>query len=32
LQLRLFYRLHDGIPQRPVERADELVLELHLFF
>lgn len=32
LQVRLFYRLNDGIPQRPVERADEVVLEFHLFF
>lgn len=32
LQVRLFYRFNDSIPQRPAERADEVVLELHLFF
>ncbi len=32
LQLRFFYRFNDGIPQRPIERADEVVLEFHLFF
>ncbi len=32
LQLRLFYRFNDGIPQRPAERADEVVFEFHLFF
>jgi hypothetical protein len=32
LQLRLFYRFNDGIPQRPIERADEVVVEFHLFF
>jgi hypothetical protein len=32
LQFRLFYRFNDGIPQRPIERADEVVLEFHLFF
>ncbi|ETX03505.1 MAG: hypothetical protein ETSY2_33280 [Candidatus Entotheonella gemina] len=32
LQVRLFYRLNDGIPQRPIERADEVVVEFHLFF
>jgi hypothetical protein len=31
-QLRLFYRLNDSIPQRPEERADEVRLEMHLFF
>lgn len=32
LQLRLFYRFNDGIPQRSIERADEVVFEFHLFF
>ncbi len=32
IQLRLFYRLNDSIPQRPAERADALRLEFHLFF
>jgi hypothetical protein len=32
LHLRLFYRRNDSIPQRPAERADEVRLELHLFF
>jgi hypothetical protein len=32
LQIRLFYRRNDGIPQRPADRADELRLEFHLFF
>jgi hypothetical protein len=32
LQVRLFYRLNDSIPQRPAEGADELFLELHLFY
>jgi hypothetical protein len=32
LQLRLFYRRNSGIPQRPVDRADELRFEIHLFF
>jgi hypothetical protein len=32
LQVRLFYRLNDSIPQRPAEGADEVRLEMHLFF
>ena len=32
LQVRLFYRLNDSIPQRPAEEADEVRLEVHLFF
>jgi hypothetical protein len=32
LQVRLFYRLNDSIPQRPEEGADEVRLEMHLFF
>ena len=32
LQVRLFYRLNDDIPQRPTGRADELRLEMHVFF
>jgi len=32
LQVRLFYRSNDGIPQRPEDRADEVRLEFHLFF
>jgi hypothetical protein len=31
-QMRLFYRRNDSIPQRPAERADEVRLEMHLFF
>jgi hypothetical protein len=31
-QLRLQYRLNDSIPQRPAERADEVRLEMHLFY
>lgn len=31
-QLRMFYRLNDSIPQRPGERADEVRLEIHLFY
>jgi hypothetical protein len=31
-QLRLFYRSNDSIPQQPAERADEVRLEMHLFF
>lgn len=32
LQVRLFYRLNDSIPQRPAEAADEVRLEVHVFF
>lgn len=32
LQVRLFYRLNDSIPQRPAEEADEVRLEVHVFF
>jgi hypothetical protein len=31
-QLRLFYRQNDSIPLQPAEKADEVRLELHLFF
>lgn len=32
LQLRIFYRINDSIPQRPAEGADEVYVEFHLFF
>jgi hypothetical protein len=31
-QLRLFYRRNESIPQRPSENADELFLEMHIFY
>jgi hypothetical protein len=32
LQLRLFYIVSNGTPQRPQDSADELRAEVHVFF
>ena len=32
LQLRLFYRVANGIPQRPQDNFDQLTAEMHVFF
>jgi len=32
LQLSVFYRINDSIPQRPRESEDRLTFELHIFF
>ncbi|MEW6441221.1 MAG: hypothetical protein AB1640_09850 [bacterium] len=32
LQARLFYRVANGIPQRPSDNYDQLMVEMHVFF
>lgn len=32
LQLRLFYRVYNGVPERPRDNFDQLITEMHVFF
>lgn len=32
LQLRLFYRVYNGVPEKPQDNFDQLITEMHVFF
>jgi hypothetical protein len=32
LQLRLFYRVYNGVPENPQDNFDQLITEMHVFF
>lgn len=32
LQLRMFYRIYNGVPERPQDNFDQLITEMHVFF
>ena len=32
LQLRLFYRVYNGVKEKPQDNFDRLIAEMHVFF
>jgi hypothetical protein len=32
LQLRTFYRVYNGVPERPQDNFNQLIAEMHVFF